>query len=86
MCEHIIGILHNYEDTALFTFAELKEKSSENIRLSKIYPEFFENDKIYTMSDYCDKRKSTDLERFNFCPLCGEKIDWEEMRKNKNTI
>lgn len=35
MCKHIIGILHNYEDTALFTFAELKEKSSENIRLSK---------------------------------------------------
>lgn len=83
MCEHIIGILHNYEDTDLFTFAELKEKSSENIRFSKIYPEFFENDKIYTMSDYCDKRKSTDLERFNFCPLCGEKIDWKGMKEKE---
>lgn len=83
MCEHIVGILHNYEDTDLFTFAKLKEKSSENIRFSKIYPEFFENDKIYTMSDYCDKRESTDLERFNFCPLCGEKIDWKGMKEKE---
>lgn len=27
-------------------------------------------------------RKSTNLTRFDFCPYCGKKIDWKEIREN----
>lgn len=34
-------------------------------------------DSIYTMKDYIDRRKSTNITRFNYCPFCGEKINWK---------
>ena len=41
-------------------------------------------DKIYSLPDYCDKRKSTDLTQFNYCPLCGKKIDWKAIKGGAN--
>ena len=35
---------------------------------------------IYTMKDYADKRKSTNITRFEYCPHCGEKIDWKKIK------
>ena len=40
--------------------------------------------KGWTLADYCDKRKSTDLTRFNYCPLCGKKIDWKAIKGGAN--
>ncbi len=37
----------------------------------------------YTLKDYADRRKSTNLRRFEFCPICGKKIDWKKIKKEK---
>lgn len=34
----------------------------------------------YTLKDYCDMRKSTNMTRFKFCPYCGKKIDWKRIK------
>lgn len=38
-------------------------------------------DTVYTMADYLDRRKSTNIVRFNFDPFTGKKIDWAKLRK-----
>lgn len=35
--------------------------------------------KEYTLKDYADRRKSTNLTRFAYCPMCGKKIDWKKI-------
>lgn len=39
--------------------------------------------KEYTLQDYADKRKSTNLIRFDFCPYCGRKIDWKKIKNEE---
>lgn len=34
--------------------------------------------------NYCDKRTSTNLTQFNYCPLCGKKIDWKAIKGGAN--
>ena len=82
-CECFIGIIHNYDDTRLVTLEQLKyeiewlQSRKESLKEYGIY-------KIYSLSDYCDKRKSTDLTRFNYCPICGKKIDWKAIKGGAN--
>ena len=35
--------------------------------------------KVFTLKQYADRRHSTDLTRFSFCPDCGKKIDWKSI-------
>lgn len=68
---------YDYENTELLTLAELKEHIEE----TKVFAENgrFEI-KVYTLADYADKRKNTDLHRFEFCPHCGKRIDWKAIK------
>lgn len=84
MSEHecIIGLL-NDDIYRLITLKELKEFIKE----VKQYNQFLDDQGIirfkakeYTIQDYCNKRKSTDLTRFEFCPYCGKKIDWKKIK------
>lgn len=68
----VIGMLHSYENTELITLEELKEHIERETAASI---------KHYNLFDYCDKRKNTDVTRFEYCPFCGKKIDWEEIKK-----
>ena len=84
MSEHecIIGELYDYDDTRLVTVNELLE----DIRIQhKTYDYALSlNMKTklpYTLKDYVDRRKSTDLTRFKFCPYCGKKIDWKKIKE-----
>lgn len=43
----------------------LKEKAKARIRKH-----------IYTMAEYANPDIETDLVRFEYCPRCGQKIDW----------
>ena len=36
--------------------------------------------KEFTLQDYADGRKRTNLTRFKHCPMCGKKINWKEIR------
>ena len=71
MCECVIGIVYDYEDTRLVTLNQLKARINF----------YRENGVGFTLSDYCDKRKSTDMTQFNYCPFCGKEIDWKAIKK-----
>lgn len=36
--------------------------------------------KYYKPQDFIDKRRGL-AKLFNFCPLCGKRIDWKNIRK-----
>lgn len=85
MKEHecIIGEWLNYEDSELITFTDLKEKVKQNNNTFEYglntYGEHFMNGlmKELRLKDYFDNRKNVNLNKFNYCPYCGEKINWK---------
>lgn len=83
-CECCVGIKHDYEDTRLVTLKQLKDEIEWLQGRKESFAEYGIKDKIYSLSDYCDKRKSTDLTQFNYCPLCGKKIDWKAIKGGAN--
>ena len=64
--EPVIGIWNSYDDDEFVTFEDLKN-------LQKI--------SAFTMEQYCDRRCSTNLTRFNYCPFSGQKIDWGKLKE-----
>jgi rRNA maturation endonuclease Nob1 len=95
MSEHecYIGLLHkDYFHSELTTLNELKEHIEENKRINKMRIEFYSMyDKkprivLYTLKDYADRRKSTDMSRFEFCPYCGKKINWKKIKSEETEV
>lgn len=80
-CEHIIGMIYDYDNTSLATLNELKEHIKHE---ETQYIHFWRGHKPYTLIDYADKRKNTDLTRFNYCPNCGKEIDWKAIKRLDN--
>lgn len=90
VCE--IGILQFDGETRLvnkydlMNFNKLKEEENERIDSNKWLREKAKErirKKIYTMKEYADKKAETDLIRFDYCPYCGEKIDWDEISESE---
>ena len=81
MADHecIIGFLHCRSNYHLITLDELKA----HIAFEEEYNELrgVWRGKVFSLADYGDKRKSTDLTRFDFCPHCGTAIDWKAIRR-----
>ena len=83
--ECVIGMLHNYDNSRLITVSELKDYIRHDIiefnaecRKHGLHEILH---KEWSLKDYADKRKGTNLSRFNFCPMCGNRIDWNAIRK-----
>lgn len=82
----IVGIMYepfsDYQELTSQSELIKRAKSNEeaNIRIEKNGWGFLHK-KYYELKDYCDRRKSTDLTRFIFCPVCGKKIDWKAIKK-----
>lgn len=82
-----IGEWLDYENTGLVTYDDLKEKVKNNNETFEYglstYGENFMNGlmKELKINDYFDKRKNTNFNRFNYCPYCGKKIDWKELKE-----
>lgn len=83
----VIGLIHDYELSCLVSIDDLKEHIRESIQYNECLdkdPVFRNNKdlktKVYSLKDYADKRKSTDLTRFDYCPICGKKIDWKAIK------
>ena len=72
--ECLIGYLDRWGAGRLVTLEGLKV----NIRARKNL-----KSTVYSLSDYGDKRKRTDVIRFNYCPECGKKIDWSAIKNMK---
>lgn len=86
-----IGEWLDYENAGLITYDDLKEKIKSNNETFEYglstYGENFVNGlmKELKIKDYFDKRKNTNFNRFNYCPYCGKKIDWKELKERSNT-
>ena len=84
----IIGMLNHSEYSELVTLDDLKKHIEDNIEFNKSLdadPVFRRCKDIYakvwTLKNYGDKRKNTDLTRFDFCPVCGKPISWRTIKE-----
>ena len=83
--ECIIGLLYDYDNTKLVTLDELSEYCEQQAEV-KAYAEKLGLDlRRFTMREYADRRKGTNLKRFCHCPDCGAIIDWGEIKKYAGT-
>jgi hypothetical protein len=84
-CNHIVLQFHHNNE--LLTISNFISKLSCHVEdvniIYKSHP-LFEKDgleKPMTVMKYLDQRRGyTTL--FNFCPTCGEKINWKQIKKN----
>ena len=89
-CECCIGIINDYDNTSMVTLDDLKYHIKDRLELKQafekdvLFKDYNHGIKCWTLADYCDKRKSTNLTRFNYCPLCGKKIDWKAIKGGAN--
>lgn len=79
-CDCVIGLFYRADHSELVSLPDLmwniKDTKDFNAECKK-YGMSHISKKEYTLKDYADKRKSTNLTRFDFCPMCGKKIDWK---------
>lgn len=83
MCNCWLGILNAYdqcETNNLYTDS-IKKRLSDNAKHSRNMSAVAKNWKAFAPKDYIDKRKGLST-LFNFCPWCGLKINWKQIRKN----
>lgn len=85
--ECVIGLFHHYEGSQLVTLAELEEEITDSIMHNIMLDSdpllkgcTYLRRKEWTLADYGDRRKRTNLTRFEFCPECGIGIDWKKIR------
>ena len=86
--ECVIGIINYEEYYDLATVAELEHLVEYRIEFNKrVRSEYGEIDdllyKEWSLADYFDRRKSTNLTRFDYCPFCGKKIDWRWLKRER---
>lgn len=86
MHECVIGVLYDYDNTRVITFDELKEEVEAGITKYEYAKQYMAEPPLpKLLSEYLDRRKSTGLERFAYCPYCGKKIDWKGLRGNADS-
>lgn len=61
--------------------ADIKEILDEMIRSNKMMNQYYHYHQITEIKDYFDQRKAV-MYRFKYCPECGEKINWKEIKNN----
>jgi hypothetical protein len=66
-CNHTLGLFADYGRDILVTIDDLLGYQPKT---------------IYTMQQLLDRRCSTNLFHFEYCPKCGEKINWKQLRKD----
>lgn len=70
-CDHHIGLWYEFGMAYRVTLEQLKEYEKEGSDYGD-----------WTMEDYLDKDKESNFIHFDFCPKCGEKIDWDKIRED----
>ena len=84
MCDHTVGYLHDW-----VCQSELKAKLDSEAygwsSHSKTMNSLTRNNERLLREDYKPKefldRRKNYMTMFNYCPYCGEKIDWKEINK-----
>lgn len=84
----VIGLIHHYDNTRLVTLYDLKEHIKEAAEFNAyLKSEGLEHAvwlyrREWSLKDYCDKRRNTDLTRFEYCPYCGKEIEWKKIKED----
>ena len=89
-CENcIIGVLSDGENQRIVNAPALVKHIERQRELRKLYNSakatvvfggLDDHDiKAYSLRDYCEGIKCTDLFRFTCCPVCGHGIDWKSI-------
>ena len=83
MHECVIGLLHGSSSSELVTIVELEEHIFDTAAFNAMLPKrcSWMRRPEWSLADYADRRKSTNLARFHNCPECGQKIDWKSIRR-----
>ena len=90
MIEHecAIGLLHHCEGAELATIESLEDHIKDNYWHNEMLrddPYLRDAKELYckewSLKDYADFRKNTDLTRFRYCPDCGKAIDWKKIKE-----
>ena len=91
MAEHecFIGIYYTDDASDMVTLSALKNYIKARIEYNVYLKDLgiascWLYKKEWSLRDYADKRKSTNLSRFDYCPMCGKKIDWAVIRRSNN--
>lgn len=81
MHKHIIGMLWLTQETVLATAHDVAMNIIERIGFNKSSKKYGYDlyEEEYSAKQYTDFRCSTNLNRFKYCPECGEKIDWKKV-------
>lgn len=82
--ECIIGMYSDYEGAHLMPYSKICERSLWEWQSYLEYEDTYKKigKRVPTrLEDYFDKRKNTELTRFDYCPVCGKKIDWRELKR-----
>jgi hypothetical protein len=86
---HTIGFLYKDDCAELVTLDGLKKHIAEQKELKEafakdeVFSQFNFRVSVWELSDYGDRRKTTDLHRFNHCCDCGARIDWKGIKDGK---
>lgn len=86
-----IGEWLDYGNSELVTYNDLKEKVKSNNETYEYGLNTYGKDFVkglmnkITLKDYFDKRKNTNFNKFDYCPYCGKKIDWKELKERSDT-
>lgn len=87
MHNHILGVFQDYDMIIFCTFENLKEI----IKGMKVYNEYcikvnspMACYKYTELKDLLDKTKDTCFRRFDYCPDCGEKINYRKIIKENS--
>lgn len=84
----LIGLYYHSEYSEFVTLKRLQaliEDTKEYNNMLRRDPLLYSAKELYkkewALKDYADKRKSTNLTRFNYCPVCGNKISWKILKE-----
>jgi hypothetical protein len=88
-CNHTLGYWYGIESEVEFLYQDniidrIQETIEENIRFNEYCDklsniEDWMKRKILNPLDYLDNRKNI-IHKFEYCPYCGEKINWKEIK------
>lgn len=86
--ECIIGFLSTNEGGDVVTLSDLEEHIEDMKYTRQLFERLYKKTicnlpKVFTMAQYSDKRCSTDLRRFDYCPDCGKKIYWKQIKNGE---
>lgn len=89
MHKHIVGLFGSQLGGELVTIPGIKEHIDQQLRFAALWNSdnvlgVTRTFRVFSLADYCDTGKQTDLQRFNYCPICGYEIPWETIPNEDN--